>query len=166
MQLENHQGFPSGAVVDNPPANAGNKFSSWSGKIPHAAEQVSPSCAPEPGSNYWDHPHAATAEVCVPWRLCSETTEASTRRSPHTTGESPLLATTRKKARTATKTQHSHEKYTKSFLKFTEREALKKGSNIPYYFICKINPSPIKRLKSWVEDHAILTFNSYCQSAL
>ena len=44
MQLENHQGFPSGAVVDNLPANAGDKFSSWSGKIPHAAEQVSP-CA-------------------------------------------------------------------------------------------------------------------------
>ena len=96
MQLENHQGFPSVAVVDNAPANAGNKFSSWSGKIPHAAEQVSPSCAPEPGSNYWDHPHAATAEVCVPWRLCSETTEASTRRSPHTTRVAPALHIERK----------------------------------------------------------------------
>ena len=44
MQLENHQGFPSGEVVDNPPANAGDKFSSCSGKIPRAAEQASP-CA-------------------------------------------------------------------------------------------------------------------------
>ena len=32
-----HQGFPDGAVVKNPPANAGDakdKFSSWPGKIP------------------------------------------------------------------------------------------------------------------------------------
>ena len=31
--------FPGGPVVKNPPANAG--FGSWSGKIPHAAEQLS-----------------------------------------------------------------------------------------------------------------------------
>ena len=38
-------GFPGGAVVENPPANAGvHGFESWSGKIPHAAEQLSP-CA-------------------------------------------------------------------------------------------------------------------------
>ena len=36
-------GFPGGAVVKNPPANAGeNGFEPWSGKIPHAAEQLSP----------------------------------------------------------------------------------------------------------------------------
>ena len=35
--------FPGGAVVKNPPANAGDKGSiePWSGKIPHAAEQLS-----------------------------------------------------------------------------------------------------------------------------
>ena len=39
------RGFPGGAVVKNPPANAGHTGSSpWSGKIPHAAEQLSP-CA-------------------------------------------------------------------------------------------------------------------------
>ena len=36
-------GFPGGAVVKNPPANAGDMGSDpWSGKIPHAAEQLSP----------------------------------------------------------------------------------------------------------------------------
>ena len=34
--------FPGGTVVENPPANAGNTSSSpGSGKIPHAAEQLS-----------------------------------------------------------------------------------------------------------------------------
>ena len=37
--LKDAQGFPGGAVVENPPANAG--FEPWSGKIPHATEQLS-----------------------------------------------------------------------------------------------------------------------------
>ena len=37
--------FPGGAVVKNPPANSGDTgFEPWSGKTPHAAEQLSP-CA-------------------------------------------------------------------------------------------------------------------------
>ena len=37
--------FPGGAVVDSPPANAGGPgFEPWSGRIPHAVEQLSP-CA-------------------------------------------------------------------------------------------------------------------------
>ena len=36
-------GFPGGSVVKNPPANAGDTGSEpWSGKIPHAMEQLSP----------------------------------------------------------------------------------------------------------------------------
>ena len=36
-------GFPGGAVVKNPPANAGDTgFEPWFRKIPHAAEQLSP----------------------------------------------------------------------------------------------------------------------------
>ena len=36
--------FPGGAVVKNLPANAGDTgFEPWSGKIPHATEQLSPS---------------------------------------------------------------------------------------------------------------------------
>ena len=35
-------GFPGGTVVKNPPANSrGHRFKPWSGKIPHAAEQLS-----------------------------------------------------------------------------------------------------------------------------
>ena len=41
MKLEGQDGrdFPGGAVAKNPPANAG--LEPWSGKIPHAAEQLS-----------------------------------------------------------------------------------------------------------------------------
>ena len=36
-------GFPGGAVVENLPANAGDTGSEpWSGKIPHAEEQLGP----------------------------------------------------------------------------------------------------------------------------
>ena len=37
------QGFPGGTVVENPPVNAGDTgFEPWSGKIPHAVEQLCP----------------------------------------------------------------------------------------------------------------------------
>ena len=37
--------FPGDSLVENPPANAGEKeIDPWSRKIPHAAEQLSP-CA-------------------------------------------------------------------------------------------------------------------------
>ena len=43
FQLKKKQGFPGGAVVKNPPANAGDTGSEpWSGKIPRAVEQLSP----------------------------------------------------------------------------------------------------------------------------
>ena len=38
----NFRDFPGGAVVKNPPANAGGRFEPCSGKIPHATEQLSP----------------------------------------------------------------------------------------------------------------------------
>ena len=38
--LKRNEGFPGGAVVKNPPANAGDTGSG--GKSPHAAEQLSP----------------------------------------------------------------------------------------------------------------------------
>ena len=34
--------FPGSPVVKNPPANAEDGFNPWSGKIPHATEQLSP----------------------------------------------------------------------------------------------------------------------------
>ena len=43
--------FPGGIVGENPPANAGNmikQVNPWSGKIPHASEQLNPMC-----HSYW-----------------------------------------------------------------------------------------------------------------
>ena len=55
------QDFPGGAVVKNPPANAGDTGSSpRSGKIPHATEQLSP--------------YATTTESVL-WSLRATTTE-------------------------------------------------------------------------------------------
>ena len=34
--------FLGGRVIGNSPANAGDMFNLWSGKIPHATEQLSP----------------------------------------------------------------------------------------------------------------------------
>ena len=53
--------FPGGAVVKNPPANAGDIGSEpWSGKIPHAAEQLSP-CATTTEPAFYS-PQATTTE--------------------------------------------------------------------------------------------------------
>ena len=65
------EGFPSDLVVKNPPANAGDRFDPWSGKIPHATSHLS-LCA-------------ATTEVHVPQSPCSATREATAIRSPSTT---------------------------------------------------------------------------------
>ena len=34
--------FPDGPMAENLPANAGDRFNPWSGKIPHALGQLSP----------------------------------------------------------------------------------------------------------------------------
>ena len=53
--------FPGGAVVKNPPANArGHGVEPWSGKIPHAAEQLSP-CTTTTEPVLWS-PQATTTE--------------------------------------------------------------------------------------------------------
>ena len=52
-EKRDHLGFPGGAVVESPPTSVGNMgFEPWSGKIPHAAEQLS-----------WC---TTTTETCVP----------------------------------------------------------------------------------------------------
>ena len=41
-KLSYYEDFFGGTVVKNPPANAGgHRFNPWSGKIPHATEQLS-----------------------------------------------------------------------------------------------------------------------------
>ena len=44
IQKDTCRGFPGGTVVESLPANAGDGhgFEPWSGRIPHAAEQLGP----------------------------------------------------------------------------------------------------------------------------
>ena len=63
-EIVNKGHFPGGAVVKNPPANAGDVFKPWSGKIPHATEQLSP-CATSTERMLYS-PCATTAEAHVP----------------------------------------------------------------------------------------------------
>ena len=96
-QKERMSGFPGGAVVENLPANAGGHgFKPWSGKIPHAAEQLSP----------W----ATTTEPArLEPVLCNKRGRDS-ERPAHCDEEWPPLAATRESPRTETKTQHSKNK--------------------------------------------------------
>ena len=58
-------GFPGGTVVKDPPANAGEHgFEPWSGKIPHAAERLSPCATTTEPALY--SPRATTTEARAP----------------------------------------------------------------------------------------------------
>ena len=83
-------------MVENLPANAGGHgFEPWSGKISHAAEQLSPCTTTiEP----------ARLEPV----LCNKRGRDS-KRPAHRDEEWPLLAATRESPRTETKTQHSQK---------------------------------------------------------
>ena len=72
----------------------GHGFEPWSGKIPHAAEQLSP-CA-------------TTTEPALQSPRAT-TTEARTPRAPAPQQEKPPLAAARESPRAATKTQRSHK---------------------------------------------------------
>ena len=84
--------FPGGPVVKNPPANAGDPGSFWSGKIPHATtEQPSPwATAPEPV--LWSP--RATIEVCTPEPVLHKRSRCNEKPAHHNEAE-PLPATTR-----------------------------------------------------------------------
>ena len=59
------QNYPGGAVVKNPPANAGDTGSSpWSGKIPHAVQQLSLCTTTTEPALY--SLQATTTEACAP----------------------------------------------------------------------------------------------------
>ena len=68
------RGFPGGAVVENPPANAGDMGSSPGLGRSHM-----------PRSNWAHEPHLLSLRV---WSLCSATREAATVRGPRTTMKS------------------------------------------------------------------------------
>ena len=71
-------------MVKNPPANAEHRFDPWSGKIPHAAEQISQCTMTSelvllsPGTTSTEPTH------CTCRSLCSTTRETTAVRSPST----------------------------------------------------------------------------------
>ena len=92
----NGGGFPGGAVVENLPANArGHGFEPWSGKIPHAAEQLGP----------W----ATTTELARLEPVLRNKRDRDSERPAHRDEEWPPLAATRESPRRETKSQHSQK---------------------------------------------------------
>ena len=92
--------FPGGAVVKNLPASAGGHRSDpRSGKIPHAAEQLSPrTTTTEPAChNYWSL-CATTTEARAP-RTHAPQQEATAMRSPRTATKSSPRSPQLEKAR-------------------------------------------------------------------
>ena len=89
-------GFPGGAVVENLPASAGGHgFDPWSGKTPHAVEQLGP----------W----ATTTEPArLEPVLRNKRGHDSERPARHDEEWLPLAAT-RESPHTETKTQHSQK---------------------------------------------------------
>ena len=89
-------GFPGGAVVESPPADAGDHgFVPWSGQIPHAAERLAP----------W----AMAAESARPEPVLRNGRGHNSERPTHRDEGWPPLASIRESPRTETKTQHSHK---------------------------------------------------------
>ena len=96
ISLKNRsRGFPGGAVVENPPANAGDTGSSPGLGRSHM-----------PRSNWAREPQLLS--LCI-WSLCSATREAAIVRGPRTAMKWPPLAATRESPRTETKTQHNQK---------------------------------------------------------
>ena len=97
MELEySLTGLPGGTVVENLPDNAGiHEFEPWSGRIPHAAEQL----------GLW-------ATITEPARLEAVLRKKRGRdseRPAHRDEEWPPLATTRESPGTEMKTQHGQK---------------------------------------------------------
>ena len=89
------QGFPGGAVVKNPPANAGDTGSSPVWEDPACRGATKPvhhnywACALEPAShNFWS-PRSTTTEACAP-RACAPQQEKHCNEKPsHHNQEQP-----------------------------------------------------------------------------
>ena len=88
------QGFPGGPVVQNPPCNREHQLNSWSKKIPHTMQQLSP--------------HTTAIDPMLQ-SLCSAPIEATTMRGPCTTTRVAPMHCTCRKAWAAMKTQYSHK---------------------------------------------------------
>ena len=108
-------GFPGGAVVENPPAKAGDTGSipslgrshmprSSSARAPQLLSLCSRACEPQLLS-----PRAATTEACVPRAVLHNERSHRNEKPPHCNEEWPPLTATRESPCAATKTQHSQK---------------------------------------------------------
>ena len=94
--LKNNVGFPGGAVVEKSACQCrGHGFEPWSGKIPHAAEQLGP----------W----ATAAEPARLEPVLRNKRGHDSERPAHRDEERPPLSATRESPRTEMKTQHSQK---------------------------------------------------------
>ena len=87
-------------------------FDPWSGKIAHAAEELS--LCTTTIKPALQSPRAPTTEARAPQSLCSPTREATTLRSPHTATRDAPAHHTQRKAHTATKSQESQKRINKT----------------------------------------------------
>ena len=98
IYLGKNKGFPDGSVVKSPPQSRRSGSHLWSGKIPHAAEQLSP--CPTTTRPVLQSPGTATAEpVCHRYRSprVPELVLHRRRSLCTVTREQPPLAATREK---------------------------------------------------------------------
>ena len=95
VKIIQFRGFPGGAVVENPPANAGNTGSSPGLGRSHM-----------PRSNWAREPQLLSLRV---WSLCSATRGRDTERPVHRDEEWPPHVASRKIPCTETKTQCSQK---------------------------------------------------------
>ena len=140
--LKTHiQGFPGGAVVKNPPANAGDMGSSPGLGRSHM-----------PRSNQAREPQLLSLRV---WSLCSATREAMTVRPTHCNEEWSPLAATRESPRTEMKTQHSQKERKKEALKNKNKNKKTHTQNIlQYKLFCTLHFS----LKIYIRVHSLSVF--------
>ena len=118
------RGFPGGAVVKNPPANAGDTGSSpglgrsHMPQIPHGATKPMChnywACALEPMShNYWAHMSQLLKPAHLEPVLCNKRSHRN-EKPVHRNEEWPLLTATRESLHAATKTQCSQKEKKKN----------------------------------------------------
>ena len=113
----------------------GHRFEPWSGKIPHAVEQLGP----------W----ATITEPACPEPVLRNKRGRDSERPAHRDEEWPPLAATRESPRTETKTQHSHKKkkkkdyvgWRKTLSPFVDgRTVITKGANmLPWHMMQQRN---------------------------
>ena len=146
----NPRDFPGGAVVKNLSDNAGDTgLEPWSGKIPHAVEQLSP-CAATTEPVLWSLWATTTEPTCHnywsprTYNLCS-TREATAMRSLCTATKSSPHSPQLEKARTQQRKPNAAKKHINKFLKKEKKKVIQAHyqANLKNDFSCLRNPEAV-----------------------